>query len=90
MVLGDYSLVVVHGLLNAVASLVSTGSRVHKLLQLPCMGSVVAALRLKRTGSVVVAHRLRCSTACRITLEKNSEISSGNVERSCSSDVAAK
>ena len=70
MELGDYSLVVVHGLLNAVASLVSTGSRVHKLLQLPCMGSVVAALRLKRTGSVVVAHRLRCSTACRILLDQ--------------------
>ena len=68
--LGDYSLVVVHGLLDAVTSLLSTGSSVHRLLQLPRMGSVVAAPRLKSTGSVVVAHRLRCSTACGILLEQ--------------------
>ena len=32
--------------------------------------SVVEALRLWSTGSVVVAHRLSCSTACGIFLEQ--------------------
>ena len=52
-----YSLVVVHGLLNAVASLVSE----HGLQD--AWVSVVAAPGLWSTGTVVVAHRLSCSLA---------------------------
>ena len=40
------------------------------------MGSVVAASVLESTGSIVVAHRLGCSTACGIFLDQRLTLSS--------------
>ena len=57
---GPFSLVAVHGLLTAVASLV-----VEHWLQ-GTMGISSCDSGLKSPGSVVVAHRLSCSAACRI------------------------
>ena len=53
-----YSLTAVHKLLIAFASLVAE----HGLSG--AWASVVLASGLQTTGSVVVAHRLRCSMAC--------------------------
>ena len=61
-----YSLVVVLGLLIVVASLVG------KLWALGDVGSVVVVPRLKNTGSIVVVHRLSCSTAYGIFLHQGS------------------
>ena len=59
---GGYSLVVVHGLLMAVVSLVAEhGSRACGLQQLQHMGSGVVARGLWSTGSIFVAHGLFCS-----------------------------
>ena len=52
----DYSLVAVHGLLIAVASLVEYGLQGTR-------ASVVATPRLYSPGSTVVVHRLNCSVA---------------------------
>ena len=57
----------VRGLLIAVASLVAEhGVQVRGLHQLWHAGSVVVARGLQSAGSVVVEHRLSCSTACGI------------------------
>ena len=66
----DFSLVVVHGLLFAVVSLVVK----HDLQGIRT--SVVAALKLQSTGLVVVAHRLICSVACGIFLDQGSNLCS--------------
>ena len=66
---GEWGLLVaaVRGLLLAVASLVAElGLQAHGLQQLWLTGSVVVARGLQSAGSVVVAHRLSCSTACGI------------------------
>jgi len=57
-------LVAVHGLLIVVASLAVE----HRLLD--TRASVVAAHGLYSSGSVVVVHRLSCSVACRIFLDR--------------------
>ena len=68
-----YSLVSVHGLLTAVASLVAEqGSRVPGLQWLWRMGSVVEVSGLSRVDSVVVAHWLSCSEACGIFPDQGS------------------
>ena len=54
-----YSLVVVHGLLIVVASLVAE----HRLQAV--WASVVVGARLWSTGLIAVAHGLSCSRACR-------------------------
>ena len=59
-------------LLNEVAPLAEHSSRVHGLQQLRRMGSVFAARRLYSTGSIVVAHRLSCSTAYGIFSDQGS------------------
>ena len=70
-----YSLVVVLGLLIVVVSLVAD----HRLYMCSCghnfsscgtVGSVVEVPELRSTGSIVVAHRLSCSSACRIFLDQ--------------------
>ena len=58
------SLVAVLGFL----SLQRPGCRSHGLLELRPVGSVVVALGLPSTGSVVVARRLSCSVGCGILL----------------------
>ena len=68
-----YSVVAMHKLLIAVASLVgSMDSRVHRLLQFWQMGSIVEAPGLQSTGSIDVAHRLSCSAAHGIFLDQGS------------------
>ena len=63
-------LVVVHGLLTAVASpVVECGLRLQ-LLRL--QGSVVVVPRLWSTGSIVVVHGPSCSVACGIFLDQGS------------------
>ena len=65
--------VVVRRLLIAVASLVAEHRlQAHGLQQLRHMGSVVVARGLQSAGSVVVVHRLSCSTACGIFLDQRS------------------
>ena len=55
------------------ASLVSEQALwVHGLQWLCCTGSVVAAHRLPRAASVVVVHRLSCSSACGIFPDQGS------------------
>ena len=71
---GEWGLlfVVVCGLI-VVASLVAEhGLQACGLQQLWRTGSVVVARGLQSTGSVVVAHRLSCSTACGIFLDQGS------------------
>ena len=43
----------------------------HRLQELLHVGLVVAALRLQRTGSVDMAHGLRCPVACEILLTRD-------------------
>ena len=77
---GGYSLVVVHGLLRAVVSLVAEhGSRACGLQQLQHMGSVVVAHGLRSCGSWALEHRLNiCGTrlilllACGLFLDQGS------------------
>ena len=66
-----YGLVAVCGFLTVVASLLlwSTSSRVRGLQYLRHVGSIAVAPGFWSTGSVVVAHRLSCSTACGIFLD---------------------
>ena len=65
--------VVVHVLLIAVASLVVEHRlQAHGLHQLWHVSSVVMAHELQSTGSVVVVHRLSCSTACGIFPDQGS------------------
>ena len=47
-------------------------SRVLRLQQLQCMGSVVTIPTLQSTGSVVVVHGLSCSMACEIFPDQGS------------------
>ena len=63
MASGGYPVVVLRGLLIAVASLV--GSRVQALVVV-ARGSVLVAPGLWSTHSVVVVHRLSCCAACGI------------------------
>ena len=63
-----FALIRVPGLLL----LQSMGSRAHRLQQLLHVGSVVVARSLQSTGSVVVAHRPRCSAACGIFTDQRS------------------
>ena len=51
----------------------SAGSRVCRLQELQCVGSVVVALRLWSTGSIVVVHGLSCSAVCGIFLGQGVE-----------------
>ena len=69
------SLVVVHGLLLAGASLVA-GHRLQVLglKQLWQVGSAVAAPGLLSTGLVVVVHELSCSMACGIFPDQGSNL----------------
>ena len=55
-----------HRLLRAGASLVKHGLEAHGLQELQHMGSTVANRGLPSTGSVAVAHGLRCPEACGI------------------------
>ena len=48
------------------------GLRVHGLQWMHCTDSVVAAYRFSRAASVVVAHRLSCSSACGIFPDQGS------------------
>ena len=64
---GGYSLVVVHGLLIAVASLL--GSMGSRELSLSSCGS-----RLLKAGSMIVVRRLICSKAHGIYLEQGSSL----------------
>ena len=57
VVVSSYSLVVVHGLLIAVASLVEHKRRAY-------VASIVEAHELWITGSTVMTQRLSCSAAC--------------------------
>ena len=52
--------------------LLSIGSRVHGLQQLQNMGSVAVACRSQSTSSVVVAHRLSCSSTCGVFPDQGS------------------
>ena len=66
-------IVVVRGLLIAVASLVAEhGLQACGLQQLWYAGSVIVAWELQSTGSVVVVNRLSCSMACGIFLDQGS------------------
>ena len=56
----------VHRLLRAGASLVKHGLEAHGLQELQHMGSTVTNRGLPSTGSVAVAHGLRCPEACGI------------------------
>ena len=67
---GDYSLLHAAFSLWWLLQLQSTGSRVHRLQQLWCMGSGVEVPGLQSIGSIVVAQRLSCSTACGIFLDQ--------------------
>ena len=68
-------LVVAHGLLTEVASLVAEHRLLVRGLQyLWHMGSVVVAHGLSSSGSVVVAHGLSCSVACGIFLDQGSNL----------------
>ena len=59
------SRVAVPGLLWWLLLLCSRGSKAHGLRSLAAAGGLsVVAPRLQSTGSVVVAHRLSCSSAC--------------------------
>ena len=55
----DFSLVVVNG-----------GYSLVVVLQLLIVVASLVALGLKSTGSIAVAHRLRCSAACGIFLDQ--------------------
>ena len=59
-----YSLAEVHELIIAMASLVAE----HRLQSV--QASVVAAPRLQSTGLILVVHRLSCSVACGIVLDR--------------------
>ena len=59
-------------LLQWLLLLMSIGSRVHGLQQLQNMGSVVVACRSQSTSSVVVAHRLSCSSTCGVFPDQGS------------------
>ena len=69
----SYSLVAIHELLIAVASLAAERglqAQLQHIQQLLCKGSIVAAPGLQSTGSVVVTHGLSCSEACGIFLDQ--------------------
>ena len=55
-------------------SLWSMGSRVHGLQQVWCVRSVVEAPGLQSSGSIVVAHGLRCLAACGILPNQGSNL----------------
>ena len=67
---GEYSLLHVAFSLWWLLQSQSRGSRVHRLQQVWCMGSVVEVPGLQSTGSIVVAQRLSCSAACGIFLDQ--------------------
>ena len=66
VVSGGWSLIVVQGLLTAVASLWNTASRAHRPHELWHVGSTVAAHRLQSVGLVIVVYGLSCPT-CEIS-----------------------
>ena len=65
-----YSLVAVHRLLTAVASLVEQGSAALGPQEPGHVGTVVAAPGLSNTGSVDRVHGLSYSAACAIFLDQ--------------------
>ena len=54
------------GLLQWFLLLQGTGSRLHRLQQLQCVGSEVAVHGLQSAGSRVVWQGLRCLVACEV------------------------
>jgi len=68
----DYFLIVVHGLLSVLASLVLHGLWGARSPVVATHGSGIAALGLLSTGSIVVAHRLSCFEACGISPDRGS------------------
>ena len=67
--------VAVHGLLIAVASVVSEhGLQARGLQQLWCAGSVVVACGLQSSGLVVMAHGLSSSMACGIFPDQSTNL----------------
>ena len=60
-------------LLQWLLLLLSIGSRVPRLQQLQNVGSVVVACRSQSTRSVVVAHRLSCSSTCGVFPDQGSK-----------------
>ena len=70
MVSRDYILIVVHGLLSVLASLVLHGLWGARSPVVATHGSGIAALGLLSTGSIVAAHRLSCFEACGISPDR--------------------